>query len=193
MCAEEQTACKNTVAKIDVVSILPDVSVLDAGARPQVAQTEMQKIAAVGADQATILLTAKLVKFETGKIEQSAAAEAAFRRRIATDRRTVIDSPLKRIYSPGPGKACSKHCLIVVLIRTEVGLIGLVNCSYNVTVGWKIQIIKLIHFDCERQLANIEVLVRYARITDPDRTLTAASRVSENSPPPVAELSATVN
>ncbi len=41
LCAEEQTACKNTVAKIDVVAILPDVSVLDAGARPQVAQTEM--------------------------------------------------------------------------------------------------------------------------------------------------------
>ena len=153
----------------------------------------MRKFAAVGADQATILLTAKLVEFETGKIEQSAAAEAAFRRRIATDRRTVIDSPLKRIFSPGPGEACPKHCLIVVQIRPEVGLIGLVNCSYNVTAGWKIQIIKLINFDRERQLANIEVLVRYARITNPDRTLTAASRVSENSPTPVAELSATVN
>ncbi len=93
LCAEEQTACKNTVAKIDVVAILPDVSVLDTGARPQIAKTNMQKLAAVSADQATILLTAKLVEFESGEIEQPAAAEAAFRRRIATDRRTVIDSP----------------------------------------------------------------------------------------------------
>ncbi len=35
MCAEEQTACKKAVAKIDVVAILPDVSLLDTGARPK--------------------------------------------------------------------------------------------------------------------------------------------------------------